>query len=178
MKRKQMWIAILLATGCASNGSGTVSGTFNGTPLTVTTALSSTSTVSGNQSSTVVLGNWANGCSLGPNSNPKNSAALVLVLTQGTTPVSAAGTFTIGATSGNIATVTFIGNDDKCVVTRAETGVSGSVVVTAVGDGLTGTFDVTMSNGDHVTGSFDAPNCAADNVSSPPATNKPAPSCV
>ena len=59
------------------------------------------------------------------------------------------------------AGVFFHQTDATCAFTEnSETGVAGTVSLTAVRDGaLTGTYDITFHSGDRVTGSFDAAAC-------------------
>ncbi len=173
--KKLIVLAAACLAGCAasSDGSGSIQGAIDGMNLHIQTALSSTAVTNAaaqTGTSSVVLGTWTNGCGLGPRVNPKSSQALLLVLSQAGTdglshPVTKPGTFSVAASAqpGNV-TVTFVGNNDQCVVTSAAIGASGSVTVSAASaDGLVGTLDVTMTNSDHVTGSFNAPDCAADN---------------
>ena len=157
---------IVCLIGCSptSTGSSTVDGTILGMTLAVRSSLSYHTP----NSSTVVLGSFANGCALGPHVTPMSSQALGFVFSQAGAggPLSGPGTFTVGNTlAPGVVTVTFVGNDNHCVVTSADTGATGTVTVTeASGSGIDGNFDVTLASGSHVSGTFSAPDCHADDV--------------
>jgi hypothetical protein len=171
---KLLCLAALGLTCCteSTNGSATVNGSILGRTLTVKTSLSYTTRLSSATagSTTVVLGSYADGCALGPHTNPKSSQALVFVFAEasggGTQPVTHPAEFAVGATPvAGSATVTFVGNDNQCVVTSADSGTSGSVTLTQVSDSeIDGSFDVTLASGAHITGSFHSPNCGADDL--------------
>src|SRR5262249_17828153 len=137
-RAKLLCLSVCLAA-CSSGpgGSGMVNGSILGSPLPVNSSLSYSNRSLTAGSTTVVLGTWGNGCALGPNVNPKNSQALIFAFAQatpgGTGPLSMPAAFPVGtsAPAGSVV-VTFVGNDSQCVVTSADTAVSGMVTVTAV----------------------------------------------
>ena len=167
-------VAGLAACSASPSGNSTLNGNILGQPLTVQSTYSYTANSETSGSTAVVLGSYANGCALGPQHvTPKNSQALVFVFAQassgGMQQVTAPGTFMVGkALQPGGVTVTFVGNDSQCVVTSADTGVSGTVTVSAVsGAEIDGSFDVVLSSSGPITGSFSAPDCSADDTQGP-----------
>jgi hypothetical protein len=165
----------LIAATAAACGSGpaTFNGTVRGQGFKPADALSSTSTVTLSDGSTVTVGEVALSsvhgmCNLITSAQtPKSSQYFIMLLAaiqNGVPqPPSGPGTFTVStATSGNIATVSFQALDQSCASINANSadGVAGTVTLTSVNNGAyNGNFDVSLSSGDHVSGSFTASSC-------------------
>jgi len=162
-------LALLIGCGGGSSNS-TFSGAIRGRQLRPADAISGSGSyrISSTQSinvAVVVLSSASGLCgNASAGRQPKNSQFFVITLSDRTGPQTAIptapGTYTVNSTT-KFAGVGYLETDATCQTPMAlqATANSGTVVLTSVTNGLSGSFDVTLDTGDHVTGSFNAPNC-------------------
>jgi hypothetical protein len=174
---KTLFASLGLAALCAGCGSPATSiqGTYQGTPVSATEAISANAQMNGYSVAEVIISNVSSSCERAKsNQTPKNSRSVELGLFN--SGVVGAGKYPIAAnTSGTpsfpSAAATFVMFDDKCAPT-VDQAVSGSITVDHASDsGFTGSFDLTFGKGDHLTGSFSSSTCAISQgtSSTPPA---------
>jgi hypothetical protein len=118
----------------------------------------------------VFISDIDNLCSLAQTGGQASFSAMMFVLgqTDSAAPPVGPGTYTATSspnegTLGYYNNVTLLppGNNGDCAGTFIAGADGASVVISAVGASIAGTFDVTFGS-DHVTGSFDAPLCDLD----------------
>jgi hypothetical protein len=163
--------ALTLASlvGCSSTSPNEISGTIHGQTFDIQQAVSAIvqTTVAGTPATigAVLLANDPNLCfDLNLNRILGGFQGVLIEAYVDTTPVEApaAGTFTIGATTGNVASAQAIALDDDCHPGSGDepTATSGTVTLTAVytnDEFVVGSFDLSLEGGDHITGTFDQP---------------------
>jgi hypothetical protein len=167
--------SVCSAFGCTTTSNVNDGALIAGTPFTAIGAASMVRTERG--LTNIVLGNFADVCSIADESDQGSSATLTLLLSDFTdandsTPPMQPGTYPVSSpgdplpTSGPYAAcgfhVTDAATEGTCDFTQTPC-TSGQITLTrADATGYAGMLDV-MIDGDHVTGTFDTTNC--DNVS-------------
>jgi hypothetical protein len=162
-------IALCSAFGCTTSTSNVNDGAMvAGTPFTAVGAVSMVRTSRG--LTNIMLGDFANVCSVADESDQATSKTLTLLLSDFTGPDDSmppthAGTYAVSTltdplpSSGPFAECGFHVTDGTCRISETPCS-SGEITLTrADATGYAGTFDVVIA-GDHVTGSFDTTNCA------------------
>jgi hypothetical protein len=161
----------LLAACTANAGKGTVVGTVHGATLAIKDAISANVYVQGSTServAEVMLANDGDLCSNAANdSQIKGYAGVTLTMFAATdttiTPAGSPGDYTIGATTGNVASWNAVVTDSMCqdVIASEATATAGTVTLAKIeGNAFTGSFDVTLDSGEQVTGTFEPAACA------------------
>jgi len=168
-----LWIlAACGGTTASTPGSAAVTGTVNGVPFLVPSALSVVGTTGKGSSGFIVLTSDAGLCGqLESGHRGKGQQRLEMaVYTVDSSKLSHAasvpGTYSLNmsSASGLFAEVDYLTEDDSCQQVVRSTGkaASGEVVITSVEGGLyTGTFSVALLNGEELRGSFAPTECAA-----------------
>ena len=157
------------AFGCTTSTTNVNDGAIiAGTPFTAVGAVSMVRTNRG--LTNIMLGDFADVCSVADESEHATSKSLTLLLSDFTgadesTPPMHAGTYPVSSlvgplpTSGPYAECGFQVTDGTCRLTETPC-TSGEITLTrADATGYAGSFDVVIA-GDHVAGNFDTANCA------------------
>lgn len=165
--------AVLLAVAACgtSPGSGTLTGTVNGTTLVIGDVVSARAVPSGAASyGAVALTTRSGVCAdLSAGIERKNDTMVVLTMKDATVQPAGfptgPGTFTIGVTDQmSIGTLSVVVTDASCagVAASSKNAVSGTIQVTSVSDDVyRGSFSATLDGGDTITGTFDPDSCPA-----------------
>jgi len=164
--------ALALLAACTANaGSGTMVGTVHGATFAIKDAISAMVYVQGSTTervAQVMLGNDGDLCSNASNDTQiKGYTGVSLTMFEATAtsidPAGSPGDYTIGGTTGNVASWNAVVTDQMCqdVLASEATGTGGTVTLTKIaGNAFSGSFDVTLDSGDHVTGTFAPAACA------------------
>jgi hypothetical protein len=147
------------ADGGAGLGNASVSGTVLGETLVAQDAIAE-EYLGGSTSPTanVIITNYPGACATSQASHVRPSSLMLDLSLQVDHAAVTARTYSFAA--GELK-ASFYRSDATCKITGASTeaaGSGGSVSISSIADGLTGTFDLTFGT-DHVTGSFHAPGC-------------------
>jgi hypothetical protein len=160
-----LFLVVGAACGGSTSANGTVDGTVNSTPVTVTDSMGMTGpqTYAGVTAQVVAafLTNVSGICGVVTRrGNPPNLDMIGVSVSSSSAASIPPGTYPLGYANGMAAQVSYTSADAMCQTTLNEIAKSGSITITQVTSAtVDGSFDATFASGDHLSGKFSAPVC-------------------